>query len=203
MAVVLDLGAAGVRFAWSPIDFRWPQPSPGLTVGVLLAVAVGYLAAGWAMAGRTYGDRLLGLRVLSTRRELLGWARSVLRAAVCVLWPIGLLWCAVDRRRASVADLVVRSVVVYDTHPYAQVPHLRPAGADRPADAAAPVTPCRAMMPAPRRRRDGRAAGREPGDDVDDLRVQGGRAADRPGARGVLRHDHRGAARRCRAWSAR
>jgi hypothetical protein len=25
---------------------------------------------------------------------------------------------------------VVRSVVVYDTHPYAQVPGLRPAGAD-------------------------------------------------------------------------
>ena len=68
VAVVLDLGAAGVRFAWSPVDFRWPQPSPGLAVGVLLAVAVGYLAAGWAMAGRTYGERLLGLRVLSSRR---------------------------------------------------------------------------------------------------------------------------------------
>ena len=100
VAVVLDLGAAGVRFAWSPADFRWPQPSPGLTLGVLLAVAVGYLAAGWAMAGRTYGERLLGLRVLSSRRELLGWVRSIVRAAVCVLWPIGLLWCAVDRRRA-------------------------------------------------------------------------------------------------------
>jgi uncharacterized RDD family membrane protein YckC len=129
VAVLLDLGAAGVRFAASPVDFRWPEPSPGLTVGVLLAVAVAYLAAGWAMAGRTYGERLLGLRVLSTRRELLGWMRSIVRAAVCVVWPIGLLWCAVDRRRASVADLVVRSVVVYDTHPYARVPHLQPAGA--------------------------------------------------------------------------
>ncbi len=129
VAVVLDLGAAGVRFAWSPTDFRWPQPAPWPTAGALLAVAVGYLAAGWAMAGRTYGERLLGLRVLSTRGELLGWVRSVLRAVVCVLWPIGLLWCAVDRRRASVADLVVRSVVVYDTHPYAAVHHLEPAGA--------------------------------------------------------------------------
>jgi uncharacterized RDD family membrane protein YckC len=130
VAVVLDLGAAGVRFAASPVDFSWPEPSPRLTVGVLLAVAVGYLAAGWAMAGRTYGERLLGLRVLSTRRELLGWVRSTVRAVVCVVWPIGLLWCAVDRRRASVADLVARSVVVYDTHPYARVPHLQPAGAD-------------------------------------------------------------------------
>jgi uncharacterized RDD family membrane protein YckC len=100
---------------------------------VLLAVAVGYLAVGWAIAGRTYGARLLGLRVLSSRLELLGWMRSVLRAAVCVLWPVGLLWCGVSSSRRSVADLVVRSVVVYDTHPYAQVPGLRPAGAADPA----------------------------------------------------------------------
>jgi uncharacterized RDD family membrane protein YckC len=124
LATALDLAAAGARFAWSPIDFRWPQPAPSVTVGVLLVVAVGYIAAGWAMAGRTYGARLLGLRVLSSQLELLGWTRSVMRAAVCVVWPIGLLWCGIDRRRRSVADLVVRSVVVYDTHPYAQVHHL-------------------------------------------------------------------------------
>ena len=130
----LDLAAAGARFVWSPIDFRWPQPSPTLTVGVLLVVAVVYLAAGWAMAGRTYGARLLGLRALSTRLELLGWTRCVLRAAVCLFWPIGLLWCGISRRRCSIADLVVRSVVVYDTHPYAQVHRLQPArAADRAA----------------------------------------------------------------------
>jgi uncharacterized RDD family membrane protein YckC len=133
VAAVLDLAAAGARFVWSPIDFSWPRPTPAVTVGVLLAVAVGYLAVGWAIAGRTYGARLLGLRVLSSRLELLGWTSSVLRAAVCVLWPIGLLWCGVSPSRRSVADLVVRSVVVYDTHPYAQVPGLRPAGAADPA----------------------------------------------------------------------
>jgi uncharacterized RDD family membrane protein YckC len=129
VAALLDLAAAGARFVWSPIDFRWPQPSPTLTVGVLLVVAVVYLAAGWAMAGRTYGARLMGLRVLSARPELLGWARSVLRAVVCVLWPVGLLWCGVSRGRRSVADLVVRSVVVYDTHTYAHVRSLQPAEA--------------------------------------------------------------------------
>jgi uncharacterized RDD family membrane protein YckC len=125
VAIVLDLAAAGARFAWSPIDFRWPQPAPVVTVGVLLVVAVGYLAAGWAMAGRTYGARLLGLRVLSSRLELLGWTRCVVRAAVCVVWPIGLLWCGINRRRRSVADLVVRSVVVYDTHPYVHTGYRR------------------------------------------------------------------------------
>lgn len=131
VATVLDLAAAGARFAWSPVGFRWPQPSPAVVTAVLLAVAVGYLAAAWAVAGRTYGARLMGLRVLSGRLELLGWTRSVLRAALCVVWPIGLAWCAIDARRRSVADLVARSVVVYDTHPYAQVHQLQPARADR------------------------------------------------------------------------
>ena len=132
VAAVLDLAAAGARFAWSPIDFRWPQPSPAVSVVVLLLVAVVYLTAGWAMAGRTYGARLLGLRVLTSRHELLGWTRSVLRAAVCVIWPIGLLWCGISRSRRSVADLVVRSVVVYDVHPYAPVHRPGPAAvADR------------------------------------------------------------------------
>ena len=129
VAIVLDLAAAGARFAWSPIDFRWPQPAPVVTVGVLLVVAVGYLAAGWAMAGRTYGARLLGVRVLSTRLELLSWSRSSLRAVVCVIWPVGLLWCGISRGRRSVADLVIRSIVVYDTRPYARVPQPQPATA--------------------------------------------------------------------------
>jgi uncharacterized RDD family membrane protein YckC len=129
LAAALDLAAAGARFVWSPIDFRWPRPDAAVTVGVLLVVAVAYLAAGWTMAGRTYGGRLLGLRVLSSRRELLGWTRSLLRAVVCVVWPIGLLWCVISLRRRSVADLVVRSVVVYDAQPYAPVRRLGTASA--------------------------------------------------------------------------
>jgi uncharacterized RDD family membrane protein YckC len=126
VGTALDLAAAGVLFAWSPTDFSWPRLAPDVAVGLLLLVAVGYLAAGWAMAGRTYGARLLGLRVLSSRLELLSWTRAVVRAAVCVLWPVGLLWCGISRGRRSVADLVVGSVVVYDTHPYAQVRRLQP-----------------------------------------------------------------------------
>jgi uncharacterized RDD family membrane protein YckC len=121
VAALLDLGAAGARFLWSPVNFRWPQPTTFVVVVVLLVVAVVYLAAGWALAGRTYGAKLMGLRVLSSRYELLGWIRSVLRALVCVLWPVGLLWCGVSRTRRSVADLVVRTVVVYDAGPYAGV----------------------------------------------------------------------------------
>jgi uncharacterized RDD family membrane protein YckC len=81
-----------------------------------------YLTAGWALAGRTYGSRLMGLRVLSSRLRLLGWTRSFMRALTCVVWPVGLLWCGISRTRLSLADVVLRTVVVYDTEPYARFP---------------------------------------------------------------------------------
>jgi uncharacterized RDD family membrane protein YckC len=121
LTVLLDLGAAGARFLWSPVDFRWPRPTTTVTVVVLLAVAVVYLAVGWALTGRTYGSRLLGLRVVSARNQLLGWTRSTLRALVSVLWPVGLLWCGISRSRLSLADVLLRTVVVYDAQPYAGV----------------------------------------------------------------------------------
>jgi uncharacterized RDD family membrane protein YckC len=119
LTALLDLAAAGARFLWSPVDFRWPRPTMVVTVGVLLLVAVVYLAVGWALTGRTYGSRLMGLRVLTSRTELLGWTRSVLRALITVLWPVGMLWCVISRTRLSLADVVLRTVVVYDAQPYA------------------------------------------------------------------------------------
>src|SRR4051812_6062735 len=86
VAGLIDLAAAGARFVWSPVAFRWPQPAPVVVAAVLLGVAAAYLTLGWALTGRTYGARLMGLRVLTSRHELLGWTRSVLRALTCVIW---------------------------------------------------------------------------------------------------------------------
>jgi uncharacterized RDD family membrane protein YckC len=122
LTVALDLAAAGVRFVWSPVNFRWPRPETEIAVVVLLGVAVLYLTVAWAMTGRTYGGRLLGLRVLSSGGALLGWTRSFLRAVTSVLWPVGLLWSGVSRTRSSLQDLVFRTVVVYDSHPYVHAP---------------------------------------------------------------------------------
>jgi uncharacterized RDD family membrane protein YckC len=133
LTVLLDLAAAGTRFLWSPMDFRWPRPTTTVTVVVLLLVAVVYLTVGWALTGRTYGLRLMGLRVLSSRHQLLGWTRSVLRALVSVLWPVGLLWCAISRTRLSLADVVLRTVVVYDAQPYAHVRDGEPPRTPEPA----------------------------------------------------------------------
>lgn len=108
------LGVAGLSFAWSPVSFSWPALPPLVSLVVGYVLAIGYLTVGWVTIGRTYGGSLLGLRVLSARRSLLGWSRATLRAAFCVLFPVGLLWAAVSRKRRSLQDIAVRSVVVYD-----------------------------------------------------------------------------------------
>jgi len=121
VTALLDLAAAGARFLWSPVDFRWPRPTVAVAVAALLLVAMVYLAAGWALTGRTYGSRLMGLRVLSSRSQSLSWTRSILRALMSVLWPLGLLWCGISRTRLSLADVVLRTVVVYDVQPDARL----------------------------------------------------------------------------------
>jgi hypothetical protein len=117
-AILLDLGAAGVRFVWSPATFRWPQPAVAVSGLVIMGVGVVYLSVAWATTGRTYGERLLGLRVLSSRHTLLGWTRAILRAVTCVVFPVGLVWSAFSSQRHSLQDVVFRTVVVYDTEPY-------------------------------------------------------------------------------------
>jgi RDD family len=125
-AVGLDLAVAGVRFVWHPVTFRWPQPAVPVMGGAVLVVGVVYLTVAWAMTGRTYGERLLGLRVLSGRHALIGWTRAALRAVLCVVFPIGLLWSAFSSQRHSLQDIVVRTVVVYDTTPYGDPAGKRP-----------------------------------------------------------------------------
>jgi uncharacterized RDD family membrane protein YckC len=116
LTVVLYLGVAGARFAWSPVSFTWPQPTTAISVQVAGLLATVYLTAAWATTGRTYGAALMGLRVLSVRGSKLGWALALVRALTCIVFPVGLLWSAVSRTRCSLQDLVLRSVVVYDDH---------------------------------------------------------------------------------------
>jgi uncharacterized RDD family membrane protein YckC len=76
---------------------------------VLLAV---YFAVFWAVAGRTPGMALLGLRVVAGSSRRPSWPAAVVRAAVLTYFPVGALWALVDRRRQGVHDKVSRTVVV-------------------------------------------------------------------------------------------
>ncbi|MGB3438413.1 MAG: RDD family protein [Actinophytocola sp.] len=112
------LGIAGLAFLSNPVSFRFPVPSRLLVVGVAAALMVLYLTISWAGGGRTYGDRVLGLRVVSRRGEQLHLGIAVLRAVFCTVLPIGLLWAAVDTNRRSVQDLLLRTTVIYDWSPH-------------------------------------------------------------------------------------
>jgi uncharacterized RDD family membrane protein YckC len=112
----LYLGAAGIRFFWSPLQFQWPQPSTWFSTFMLALVATLYLTIAWATTGRSYGATLLGVRVLARSQRRLGWIRALLRAAICVLLPIGLLWTAISPARRAWQDILVRTVVVYDRY---------------------------------------------------------------------------------------
>ncbi|HTG48263.1 MAG TPA: RDD family protein, partial [Actinomycetota bacterium] len=68
----------------------------------------------WTANGQTYGDRLMGIRVLDRSGALLHPGRAIVRAVLCVLFPLLLFWAIVDARRRSVQDLIVRTSVVYD-----------------------------------------------------------------------------------------
>jgi ADP-ribose pyrophosphatase YjhB (NUDIX family)/uncharacterized RDD family membrane protein YckC len=104
----------GVRFVLSPSTFQWPAPSWALSLLVAAVLAAGYLTVGWAVTGRTYGAAVLGLRVCTAWGGSLGWPRAGLRAVLCVMIPVGLLWAAVSPRRRSIQDVMVLTVVLYD-----------------------------------------------------------------------------------------
>ncbi|MGA9162262.1 MAG: RDD family protein [Actinomycetota bacterium] len=108
---------SGVRFLLHPRSFTWPEIS-ALNLGALgWILLIAYLTIGWANTGRTFGKNVLGLRVVSSDGSGLPLWRSLARAVLCALFPIGLFWSAVSRRSESIQDLIVRTTVVYDWGP--------------------------------------------------------------------------------------
>lgn len=108
------LGLMFGRLLFSPHEFSLPDTRLLLSMSTALVVSVLYLTVCWATTGRTVGAVMMGLRVVRPDGKLMGWARAALRAVLCVMFGFGLLWVAVDRRRRSLQDIVLRTVVVYD-----------------------------------------------------------------------------------------
>lgn len=79
---------------------------------VLPAMLAAYCALFWALAGRTPGMALLGLRVVAVRSPGLSWMAAAVRAVVLAYFPLGALWVLVDRRRQAVHDKLARTAVI-------------------------------------------------------------------------------------------
>lgn len=111
---VIYVGMVLAVLAFSPRAFSFPAPSLIFSTLGIGAVATVYLAACWSISGCTAGAVTMGLRVVGRKAERLRWTTALLRAAACVLFPIGLIWVALDSRRRSLQDIVFGSRVVYN-----------------------------------------------------------------------------------------
>jgi uncharacterized RDD family membrane protein YckC len=71
-----------------------------------------YCTVFWALAGRTPGMAVLGVRVVATRGGRPSWPSALVRAVLLAYFPLGAVWALVDRRHQAVHDKVARTVVV-------------------------------------------------------------------------------------------
>lgn len=105
-----------VLFLVDPRGYEFAEASLIAGVTTALVVCVVYLAAAWSITGRTYGDHVMGLRVVNGRGGRVRTPRALLRAIFCVGFPVGLLGSVTSSRR-SLQDLVLRTSVIYDWKP--------------------------------------------------------------------------------------
>lgn len=106
-------GLVLVRLVYSPTAFSLPSLNAVFSTVMTFAVAVVYLTGCWTVSGSTAGAVTMGLRVVGRRSPRVSLLVGVLRAICCALFPIGLLWVVVDRRRRSLQDIVFRTRVIY------------------------------------------------------------------------------------------
>ena len=111
---VCYLGVSAFLFLLDPRSFSAPALSPGViyTAGGLLLTI--YLAVSWMGSGRTYGNHVMGLRVVNRKGNRLHPLVSFVRAVLYVIFPIGLFWVLVSGHNRSLQDLVVQTSVIYD-----------------------------------------------------------------------------------------
>lgn len=112
-------GYLALRLVLSPGGFQRPDHSLLLLGAAFFWTEVVYLAFAWWIGGRTIGDRIMGVQVVASRGGRLRFLQSVARALLCAMIPIGLLWCAIDPKRRSLQDIVLRTSVVYNWLPRA------------------------------------------------------------------------------------
>lgn len=106
-------GLSLLKFALTVSEFHFLHVDILFTTTGFVVTSVLYLAACWGVSGRTPGSVVMGLRVVDSMGGRVRPLVAVLRAVLCTVFAIGLVWVVVDRRRRSVADILLRTRVVY------------------------------------------------------------------------------------------
>jgi uncharacterized RDD family membrane protein YckC len=77
----------------------------------------GYFVIFWALTGATPGKQIMGLRVIRTQGQQVGWVRAIIRyigyfiSAIALF--LGFLWVFIDGRRQGWHDKLADTLVVY------------------------------------------------------------------------------------------
>ena len=111
------VGWCGFLLLIDPRNFSFPEVGVVFSLLSAFVVSVGYLTVAWTLSGRSYGDLVMGLRVVGPAGRRLHVVGAFVRALACVILPVGLLWVAVSRQQRSFQDVVLRTSVVYDWQP--------------------------------------------------------------------------------------
>ncbi|MGP3706082.1 RDD family protein [Gordonia paraffinivorans] len=106
-------GLSLLKFALTVSEFHFLHVDILFTTTGFVVTSLLYLAACWGVSGRTPGSVVMGLRVVDSTGGRVRPLVAVLRAVLCTVFAIGLVWVVVDRRRRSVADILLRTRVVY------------------------------------------------------------------------------------------
>jgi uncharacterized RDD family membrane protein YckC len=118
LVVIVSIGSyvgwIAIRYLANPSGFTLTAPTLLAGLVVVWAYQLAYFTIAWATTGRTYGDHLMGLRVVNFRGARLRWAGAALRAGFCTAIPIGLLWVIVSHQNRSIQDIVLRTSVIHD-----------------------------------------------------------------------------------------
>lgn len=101
----------------NPRSFHLSAASVFFDVVTAMLVFTVYAATSWAVTGRTYGCHVMGLRVVGRGGGRVRPVVAFLRAVLSVAVPVGLLLCAGGRSRRSLADVALRTAVIYDWSP--------------------------------------------------------------------------------------
>jgi uncharacterized RDD family membrane protein YckC len=111
------LGLVGLVFLIDPRSFQFPDLGLVFSLAAAFGVAVVYLTVFWTLSGRTYGQLVMGLRVLGYGGRRLRFVKALLRAVFVVVLPIGIVWIPFSRNNKSLQDLFLATRVVYDWEP--------------------------------------------------------------------------------------
>jgi uncharacterized RDD family membrane protein YckC len=118
-----------LRFLFDDESLHLPRPHRWVTIVVVIVIGVLELSTAWSGSGRTVGDDVVGLRVVTASGGPLRPRRAFVRAVLVMLTGgLVLLTVLVSKRNNGVHDWLCRTTVIYEWRPRPHSSENRPPG---------------------------------------------------------------------------